>query len=152
MTAKRELFDREKLGYLIDAHAILPSSQNTHALESFIESECRRNRVEGQREASELLKSPELMEELAAIEHQRWSRWHLYAFRNWVDEKVGRWCALAVTPYLELSEQSKESDRKEVREYLQVITQALSELKDEGKSGKFYLHSNANVFDHKEIP
>jgi len=65
--------------------------------------------------------SEELLEILAAIEHERWSRWHRYARANWSGEQIARWDELAEKSYADLSEESKESDRAEVRRYLPLV-------------------------------
>lgn len=44
-----------------------------------------------------------------------------------------RWNRQINTPYLELSEQEKESDRKEVRQYLPLIESILTAKKEELK-------------------
>ncbi len=65
-----------------------------------------------------------LIEKLAAIEHKRWARWHKYCRTNWTPENIARWDRQAETPYSDLSESEKESDRKEVREYFDIVFQA----------------------------
>lgn len=65
--------------------------------------------------------TPELIEDLAHIEHARWSRWHKYARSKWTIENLGRWDRQADTDYRLLSESEKESDRREVLEYLPII-------------------------------
>lgn len=84
-------------------------------------------------EQVEALSSPELLETLAAIEHERWSGWMKYQA-----EKAGgkhpitgepyeiRWKRQSETPYARLPEQERESDRVEVRKTLAVIRAALS--------------------------
>ena len=67
------------------------------------------------------------MEELASLEHDRWSRWHLYARANWTPENVERWDRQARTKYQDLSEREKESDRKEVRKYADILIAAFIE-------------------------
>ncbi len=78
------------------------------------------------------LDSPELLERLAAIEHDdRWSGWESY--RETKKDQIHpsgepyevRWKRLRETPYAELSERDKESDRIEVRKSLAVIRAAL---------------------------
>lgn len=64
---------------------------------------------------------PELIEQLAEIEHEKWSEWHRYARTNWDKAHLERWNRQAVTSYKALSEEEKESDRLEVRRYLPVI-------------------------------
>ena len=73
-----------------------------------------------------------LMEQLAAIEHERWSHWqrHLHSQCIRQDDNgalliparlVGRWEEQAATPYGDLPEEQKESDREQVRRYLPLI-------------------------------
>lgn len=86
-------------------------------------------------EVEAVLNSPELLEELAAVEHDRWSHWQRYMHDKGQAtedggllipaELVGRWSAQMNTPYAELSEQEKESDRDQVRRYLPTIVAAL---------------------------
>jgi hypothetical protein len=63
----------------------------------------------------------ELTEKLADLEHQRWSRWHLHAVKNWTPERVKRWTKLAKTSYVELTEELKEKDRLEVQHGLALV-------------------------------
>lgn len=65
-----------------------------------------------------------LIEKLAAIEHARWSRWHVHCKKNWTPENVSRWDRQARTSYEDLSETEKESDRREVREYFDIAYSA----------------------------
>jgi hypothetical protein len=81
------------------------------------------------------LSDPELLERLAAIEHERWSSWQRYVHdhcRRAADgsltipsELVERWSKQSVTPYAQLSDSEKESDRDQVRRYLPTIAAAL---------------------------
>lgn len=68
----------------------------------------------------ELVKS-ELMEELAANEHERWARQARTALEQMTEERRLRWARLAVTPYVELTEEMKELDRMQVREILAIL-------------------------------
>lgn len=71
------------------------------------------------------------IEALAATEHERWTSWqqHLHAkCTRQADgslvipaELVSRWERQINTPYDQLSEAEKESDREQVRRYLAVI-------------------------------
>lgn len=73
----------------------------------------------------------ELREELAGLEHERWSRWMTYMFSqgflnddgSWTmpSDKVLRWSKQATTKYASLTEVEKDSDRKEVDKILEVI-------------------------------
>lgn len=75
-------------------------------------------------------------EELAAIEHERWSHWQKYMHSKCsrqVDgsllipaELVFRWERLISLSYDRLNEREKESDREQVRRYLPVIKEALT--------------------------
>lgn len=86
-------------------------------------------------EVEAVLNSPKLLEELAAVEHDRWSHWQRYMHDKGQAtedggllipaELVGRWSVQMNTPYAELSEQEKESDRDQVRRYLPTIVAAL---------------------------
>ena len=73
------------------------------------------------------------LDELAAIQHEIWSKWMVWLFSCCVDERVTppevgcdviptykkrRWSRQMYTDYADLSEDEKESDRKVVREFL----------------------------------
>ena len=62
----------------------------------------------------------ELLEKLAELEHQQWSHWINYQtkipFQDWE-----LWLKLANTPYSELSEGHKESDREWARKVLRLL-------------------------------
>lgn len=78
----------------------------------------------------------ELIERLAEAEHASWARWMDYLFSRSLTcqdgsvvipgDLVRRWQIQARTPYADLSEREKESDRAEVRLILPAITQAVS--------------------------
>lgn len=82
------------------------------------------------------LRSPELLEHLAALEHERWSHWQRYMHSKCVlspdgsltipAELVERWTRQLSTPYENLSEAERESDREQVRRYLSSIEEALA--------------------------
>jgi len=71
------------------------------------------------------------MESLADIEHKRWSGWMEYLFSKCTTNKdrtvtipewaVDRWVKQCETEYIYLSENEKESDRREVRNTLEAI-------------------------------
>lgn len=77
-----------------------------------------------------------LLEELARIEHERWSKWQRYMHDKALrqadgsllipPELVERWERQMTTPYDGLSEREKESDREQVREYLPVVKRAVA--------------------------
>lgn len=73
----------------------------------------------------------ELLEQLAAIEHERWAHWqgylHSKCSRNddgsltIPSELVARWERQIKTPYQNLSEVEKKSDKDQVMVYLKFI-------------------------------
>lgn len=90
-----------------------------------------------------------MVETLADIEHERWSKWQKYMHSKMVEanaydghlehRKVAevrflpnalyeRWERQIATPYSKLSEQEKESDREQVRPYLNLILQAIKDM------------------------
>jgi hypothetical protein len=87
----------------------------------------------------EVLDDDRLLEELSAIEHGRWAHWQRYVHSKCEPKPdgallipadlVARWEAQIDTPYSELSEVEKESDRDQVRRYLPAIVAALAELR-----------------------
>lgn len=78
-----------------------------------------------------VLRSEKLLERLASIEHERWSHWQRYIHEQCVRGEDGsltipadlvrRWSEQLETPYSELSEEEKASDRDQVQRYLPVI-------------------------------
>jgi hypothetical protein len=87
----------------------------------------------------EILKG--LVERLAAVEHERWSHWQRYLHNKCVPQGndgtllipanfVKRWQKQIDTPYSELTEEEKESDREQVRKYLPLIVDALCKKKE----------------------
>ena len=83
----------------------------------------------------------EIVEILAEKEHDRWAHWQKYMHERVYDssqsinphlkviptEDFDRWERQIKTPYSELSEKEKESDRNQVRKYLPIIEQALTD-------------------------
>lgn len=75
--------------------------------------------------------APDLLERLADREHERWSRWMRYLFSCGASKADGsfrlnestveRWKRQMNTPYSQLTEAEKESDRKEAREILETL-------------------------------
>lgn len=76
------------------------------------------------------------MEDLAAVEHERWSHWQRFVHskcRRQSDGSlvipagdVARWERQIAAPYADLNEAEKESDREQVRRYLPAILKAVS--------------------------
>lgn len=77
-----------------------------------------------------------LIEVLASIEHERWSHWQKYMHGKGIKQPDGsllmpanlvkRWERQVESDYRSLPEDEKESDREQVRRYLPVIADALS--------------------------
>lgn len=82
-----------------------------------------------------VLRAAQVMEQLAAIEHERWSHWQRYLHSQCLPaddgsliipaELVARWTEQMSTAYADLTEAEKESDREQVRKYLPVLDSAL---------------------------
>lgn len=70
----------------------------------------------------------QLIEQLANLEHDRWSRWMIYMFDNWTEENISRWKWQMITPYAKLPEHSKESDRKEARKTMEIVSPVITQL------------------------
>ncbi|GEC17310.1 hypothetical protein [Nitrobacter winogradskyi] len=77
-----------------------------------------------------------LLEELAALEHQRWAHWQKYVHDSGQRqpdgsillpaEIVSRWEKQINTPYVDLSDEEKDSDREQVRKYLPLLERWLN--------------------------
>lgn len=88
------------------------------------------------------LASDDLLEELAAIEHERWSHWQRYLHDQCAPGPDGsliipanqarRWSTQMNTPYNQLSDDERESDREQVRRYLPIIARTLGEATTDG--------------------
>jgi hypothetical protein len=86
-------------------------------------------------EAEELMNG--LEDALASIEHERWSHWQRYMHDQAVKQPDGsllipadlvkRWEAQFNKHFRALSDKEKESDRDQVRKYLPVIVDALTD-------------------------
>lgn len=76
-----------------------------------------------------------LIEQLAAVEHERWAHWQKYLHgqcqRNTdgsltiPSELVERWETQIATPYSDLGAEEKESDREQVQRYLPILDKFL---------------------------
>ena len=87
----------------------------------------------------------ELIEQLAAQEHERWSSWMRYMFDHWTVENVARWKQQMITPYAELPEHSKESDRKEARKTMEIVGPLIAQLEAD-LSGMKLMEAEAEQF------
>lgn len=78
-----------------------------------------------------LLNNKELIERLAAIEHQRWAHWQKYLHSlcevnndgslTIPANLVSKWNRQIETKYENLTEKEKDSDREQVMKYLPLI-------------------------------
>ena len=81
------------------------------------------------------------IEKGADIEHERWSKWQAYLHSkldfngtDWVlkNEWFERWNRQIHTPYCNLTENEKESDREQVRSYETLLTTAMQRAYEAG--------------------
>jgi len=102
----------------------------------------------------EPVENGELREQLAAIEHERWADWQKWCHKvlreNNPSPEQGdileRWDRQIETPYAELSEKEKQSDREQVDRYWQLvqahtnaeIAKVLDRLQHELDGGRTY--------------
>lgn len=52
-----------------------------------------------------------MREKIADLEHEQWAHWTKYMLDNLTPENIARWRKQIDTPYAELSEKEKDSDR-----------------------------------------
>ena len=79
-----------------------------------------------------------LIEQLEEKEHERWAHWQRYMHEQCKQEAngdltiparlVSQWQRQIDTPYNELTEKEKDSDREQVMNYIPLISSELSEL------------------------
>src|SRR5690606_24987196 len=91
-----------------------------------------------------VFRSEPLLEALAALEHERWAHWQRYLHDQCERRDDGalvipaelatRWAMQMSTPYAELSEEEKASDREQVYRYLPTIAAALTPEGGDGRS------------------
>jgi hypothetical protein len=65
----------------------------------------------------------ELRERLAALEHEQWAHWTTWMLDNISEENVERWKKQVATPYEDLSEKEKTSDREWADKVLAIVEQ-----------------------------
>jgi hypothetical protein len=63
-----------------------------------------------------------LREQLAALEHEQWAHWTRYLLDHLTPENVERWRRQCETPYDQLTEAEKESDRVWADRVLAIMT------------------------------
>jgi len=62
-----------------------------------------------------------LLERLASLEHEQWAHWTRYMLNNLNKENIQRWRRQIETPYDQLSEDEKESDRRWARRVIALL-------------------------------
>lgn len=81
--------------------------------------------------ALEFLDEADTLETIAAVEHQRWAHWQQYLHDQCTAGEDGsliipaqlvmKWKHQIEAPYTELSDEEKESDREQAREYIAAL-------------------------------
>lgn len=61
------------------------------------------------------------IERLAALEHEQWAHWTAYMLANMTPENAERWRRQIATPYAELTEREKDSDREWARRVQEIV-------------------------------
>ena len=72
-------------------------------------------------EVAQEIKSDAALERLAALEHEQWAHWREYMLSNLTTDNIELWKAKIKTPYSELTEKEKDSDRVWARKALDGI-------------------------------
>lgn len=62
-----------------------------------------------------------MIENLAALEHEQWAHWTKHMLDNLSPENIERWRRQIETPYEQLSEMEKGSDRQWARKAIKII-------------------------------
>ena len=64
----------------------------------------------------------DLIERLAELEHAQWAHWTKYMLDNLTPDNILRWRKQVETPYKELTEIEKESDRKWANKVMKAMS------------------------------
>lgn len=70
----------------------------------------------------------ELLDLLANLEHEQWSHWTDYYLKNDTLENRRRWKKQVETPYSQLSNRERESDKQWANKVLAIIYENLEKL------------------------
>ncbi len=73
----------------------------------------------------------DIIERLAAHEHEQWAHWTRYMLDNLTEENIARWRQQIEMDYQDLSESEKESDRQWARKAIEVTGVLAALLPDE---------------------
>jgi len=71
------------------------------------------------------VKALNLLEKLAALEHQQWAHWTKYMLENSTPENIERWQKQIETPYEKLHNHEKVSDREWALKALEIFKEEL---------------------------
>ncbi|MCA9302199.1 hypothetical protein H6802_00320 [Candidatus Nomurabacteria bacterium] len=63
----------------------------------------------------------EMLERLAELEHRQWATWMKYMLKNLTSENIEKWKKQADTPYKDLTEKEKDSDRNWAKEVQKIL-------------------------------
>jgi hypothetical protein len=74
----------------------------------------------------------DLVERISEVEHEQWAHWTKYMLDNLTDENIARWRRQIETPYNQLTEREKESDREWARKAMFVAINRLKEIIPDG--------------------
>jgi hypothetical protein len=66
-------------------------------------------------------------EQLSELEHQQWAYWTRYMLDNLTLENIERWRRQIETPYAQLSDSEKSSDRRWADKVIELIEQSKSD-------------------------
>lgn len=72
--------------------------------------------------------SKKLIDLLANLEHEQWSHWMNYFYKNDTSENRDIWNRQIKTPFSKLSEKEKDSDREWAKKVLMIIYANLDKL------------------------
>lgn len=62
-----------------------------------------------------------LIEDLSDLEHDQWAHWTGWMLDNLTDENILRWREQIKTPYVDLTEKEKDSDREWARKVVAIL-------------------------------
>jgi len=68
----------------------------------------------------------DILEKLAALEHQQWAHWTKYMLENMTPENIERWKIQIDTPYNKLSNREQVSDREWALKALVIFKEELN--------------------------
>lgn len=90
------------------------------------------------------------LEKLAALEHEQWSSWTRHLLENQSEENLARWRRQVETPYLELTEDEKESDRIWAKKALNILEASPKNDSDVLYEGRFLRVKKNKTWEYVE--